>query len=551
MRKRKKNLQESEGEAAQLALVTQNDATALFIEDADEFIHTEKNIIAIGFFTPTSKGLHGKLKATRVKTVRFMSALESGQEIVKGARIVTGGNYGLPGTGDLDKWLAFMKIVNGLQRQKGVVENPVTFTSPELMQLLGMKSDGMKNFNAVTEWLDRMFATTIELTSEGADEKQKRKAKRSLRVFDERVSTGRILQSGEVADRNHVWISDWLLESINKNFLIPIDFDTYRKLRYPIAKTLVPLLQIYLYASRADNYFEKSYEALCQLLGIKQYPHESKIKERLGPSLNELQQHGYLSGWSIQEQRGAGGYKILFRHGEKFHRDRLLQISRQGQLTPAGFTSEEETAWLWMLVERGVTEAKARQLISRRANAQHIGDQIEWIDAMIRKRGAEHYDNPPGLYIALIQSNAPVDPNFEPSRVRQAREDMLRRAIEREQAAAAGDTDAQPALDVDSETPQMPLSEVALYQLQCDYRKHVRHEAVRHLKKLSSAKYEELLEEERKVFKRQYKDAARVYSAQTITDCATDALEKKYEAIVEVMSFEEFVAQCSGRTEKQ
>ena len=37
--------------------------------------------------------------------------------------------------------------------------------------------------------------------------------------------------------------------------LLPIDLDTYRKLRNQIAKILVPLLQVWLYASRAEGRF--------------------------------------------------------------------------------------------------------------------------------------------------------------------------------------------------------------------------------------------------------------------------------------------------------
>jgi hypothetical protein len=65
-----------------------------------------------------------------------------------------------------------------------------------------------------------------------------------------------------VADKNYVWLSTWQLENINSNYLLPIDLDTYRKLRNQIAKILVPLLQVWLYASRAEGRFEKRYPEL-------------------------------------------------------------------------------------------------------------------------------------------------------------------------------------------------------------------------------------------------------------------------------------------------
>ena len=39
----------------------------------------------------------------------------------------------------------------------------------------------------------------------------------------------------------------------NSNYPLPINLETYRKLRNQIAKILVPLLQVWLYASRAEG----------------------------------------------------------------------------------------------------------------------------------------------------------------------------------------------------------------------------------------------------------------------------------------------------------
>ena len=41
--------------------------------------------------------------------------------------------------------------------------------------------------------------------------------------------------------------------SIDSNYPLPINLETYRKLRNQIAKILVPLLQVWLYASRAEG----------------------------------------------------------------------------------------------------------------------------------------------------------------------------------------------------------------------------------------------------------------------------------------------------------
>ena len=80
-----------------------------------------------------------------------------------------------------------------------------------------------------------------------------------IHVFSRAVSVGRELPDGTIADANYVWLSDWQLENINQKFLLPIDLLTYRKLKYHIAKALVPLLQVWLFASHraGSKLFEK------------------------------------------------------------------------------------------------------------------------------------------------------------------------------------------------------------------------------------------------------------------------------------------------------
>jgi hypothetical protein len=126
---------------------------------------------------------------------------------------------------------------------------------------------------------------------------------------------------------------------------LPIDLDTYRQLRNHIAKALVPLLQIWLYATRDDGLFEKRYSELCQILDIRQWTYPSKIKEKLGPSPDELKQFGYLADWRIETTSDQQGYKVLFFHGETFHSDRRARQARK-QLSnrPPRTTSETRPA---------------------------------------------------------------------------------------------------------------------------------------------------------------------------------------------------------------
>jgi hypothetical protein len=50
--------------------------------------------------------------------------------------------YGLPTTADLDKYLAFHKLLEQIRNRVGEISNPVGFTSTQLLTVLGIKRCG-------------------------------------------------------------------------------------------------------------------------------------------------------------------------------------------------------------------------------------------------------------------------------------------------------------------------------------------------------------------------------------------------------------------------
>src|SRR5207302_361525 len=80
-----------------------------------------------------------------------------------------------------------------------------------------------KNYKDICEWLDVMTATTIVSDGVVYIAGQKRFARDRFHVFDRAVSVGKELPDGSIADANYVWLSEWQLENINQNYLIPID----------------------------------------------------------------------------------------------------------------------------------------------------------------------------------------------------------------------------------------------------------------------------------------------------------------------------------------
>jgi len=389
------------------------------------FVKIEKNLAELGFFTPASK----RVKNLRSKTISFSREIDGNRVDCK-VTFVPGALYGLPSTADQDKWLAFQKFLTDLQDEFGQITNPITFLSADMLRLLGQTSSGT-NFKDIDEWLDRMWSTSI--ISEGvvyyAGKKVRVKDRTPIKVFTRAVTAGATLDDGSIAEQNYVWLSDWQLENVNHNHQMQVDFEAYKRLKNNIAKTLVPLLQIWLYATREKGVFEKRYDEICQLLDTTEYKHASKIAEKLGPSLNELQQEKYLAAWQIEKTSDSAGFKIIFHHGEKFHRDLLacsigedvqLELSEPGRETPDTQPWQEpDSELLAELTRRGIGEDGARKLLARLPADRPVRALLEWGDQEISRQPGKIL-NPAGFYIRLLEGHSTPPPTIETSRQRKA-----------------------------------------------------------------------------------------------------------------------------------
>jgi hypothetical protein len=439
--------------------LAQPEAVDKNLQKAGKFVKVEKNLSTLGFFTPSKS--RGKIEV-REKTIHFKREV-NGKVVEAEATILPSAKYGLPITADQDKYLAFQKIVNDIRQQEGRVVNPIGFTSTELLKILGVKDAG-NNYQDVFDWLQRMTLTGISSKGVVYFAKRKSWATDTFHVFDRVASFGMQMPDGSIADRNYVWLSEWQLENINNNYLMPVDLETYRKLRNNIAKALVPLLQVWLYASRTEGRFEKRYDDLCAILDITRQHHLSEIKRQLEPSLKELQFYKYLSSWKIELTSDGRDYKIVADHGEKFFQDQKIRLSPGAgveSIEPAKFPSLVEA-----LKERGLKEAQARRLLQSLPEGRPVLDQLEYGDWMI-SRSKSGIQNPPGFYTYLLRENVLPPDTFETSTKR-----LLRRQTER-----TGDIEYYEKL-----------------KLEEDYKEFCRQKVAEHIEKsIKKTEYEALL----------------------------------------------------------
>jgi hypothetical protein len=279
----------------------------------------------------------------------------------------------------------------------------------ELIEILGISVAGSA-YEEIRSWLKRLVLTGI--VSEGAIYLPHRKkyASDTFHAFSRVITAGEELEDGGIADRHYVFLGDWLLESFNRNYVLPIEMEGYRKLRSPLAKTLVPHLQLWLYGSRAQRRFEKRYSDLCAICGIEICRYLSEIHRQLRTAMGELQLGGYIASWKVVDTADGKDFKVVIKHGEKFFTDQALL---SGKEEPAKAIVEELPPVFQAMVDRGVTPSAARKLVRGLPDDQIkiAMDQLEYCDQVVQgSRGK--IKNPPGFYVTFLRNNDPVPEDF-------------------------------------------------------------------------------------------------------------------------------------------
>jgi hypothetical protein len=299
--------------------------------------------------------------------------------------------------------------------------NPVRFSGYRLLKELGLSYSG-ENYEDINRWGQRMADTTITSEQVIYLAARKKYANTTVHVFRSFTRAGQSnLDNTGRTDSYEVVLEDWLLENLNQSYVIPEDFNAYRKLKRPTAKGIFGYLHLWFHASRGRQ-VEKDYAELCVLLNIPAYRHRSKIRDTMGLSLDELIQVGYLSAWDIRPMVTKDGYKLILLPGDELLH--VLAISQKKELDGhnAGPTvAKVSQDALNALIERGISPVKAN-VLAQNHDSQTILDQIEYAEFLMAEDRRRRFDNPAGFIIYTIENSVPVPSRFVTARKRKQQE---------------------------------------------------------------------------------------------------------------------------------
>ena len=148
----------------------------------------------------------------------------------------------LPYVSTLTTTAPSLKICDDIVDREGRFKMSIAVPTFTLLRYAG-KSQSAREQREVRLWFKRMTATLIEGAIYRA-KKERFDEGFTGTLFSQVVVKGEQLRNGKIADTNYVWLSPWFLSNYYHRYTRPIDFEFYKRLRKPIAKSLYTLLRM-------------------------------------------------------------------------------------------------------------------------------------------------------------------------------------------------------------------------------------------------------------------------------------------------------------------
>ena len=358
------------------------------------------------------------------------------------------------------------------------------------------------------------------------------------------IFTGEMLPSGKRADAVYITLNTAYRAILNSASVRPLDYN-YLKGLPPAPQRFYEVISYRVFAALKARQQEAKlrYSDYCTYSAQKR----SFVWNNVRPQMSEVHklhlQSGYLKAVRFEsrlDQDGNADWMMYYVPGPKARaeyqafarKERALEAEAHTgepggagepfpldlQPPPAPFATGVDNALLLALTTRGISEKKARELLAGLKPGQHVIDQLEWGDEVIRKSRPGTFRNPPGLLISFIEGNLTPPTDFLSSRLRQ-----LREAAEREKG--------------ERHTKRI--------QLELAYEEYRRQEADRYLEEeLESGEYKRLFTAKRQELADRFRSLQ--LNPASLTEMAHAGVRSEIPGRLKLQTFEDFCEQRSG-----
>jgi len=257
-------------------------------------------------------------------------SLGSGRQI----KIVPSMEYGYPNAVDLDYKRALFRIIDeiaepvervkadGTKKTHYHIPLPISAHTKTFIRYAG-RSPKPRERKILNNFLHRNASTRMQ--GEFEDPKTRQFKRADVSLFSEVMTKGEKTSEGLETEQHRIWLTPYAQRLYYWHRTRREDISFHTQLANPISKVLIPYLDGGWFASFSakGTAFTKSYDSLCEFLGIPAYKHFSRIKQQLDPAHEELKSMGYLHEWEYQPRgkRGQKKYNVSWMPADKWFDD--------------------------------------------------------------------------------------------------------------------------------------------------------------------------------------------------------------------------------------
>jgi hypothetical protein len=375
------------------------------------------------------------------KTLVFQDRIRdrgNGEFITRRLIITASDRYGLPTAIDDDIIVGLIQLTKA---NNNFTDRVVSFSRYALVALLGWPDSG-QSYRRIEESLKRWLGVTLTYERAWWDKESQSWIDEHFHIIDNVTLVHQETRRRKAACRQR----DLPLSSFSWNTVVfrsfraenlkRLDLNLYFQLSLAPAKRALRFLDKRFYRRNRLEFDLRNFA--CEHVGLSRKYDVGKIKEKLQPSLEELEKANFIEPLQRDERYvkvGAGVWRIIF-------------VRKSGDSPPrptrtASSTHEQE------LIARGVTPATAKKLVTTYP-PERIGSKIEVHDWLRANNGQRLSKNPAGYLVHSIRNDYAPPAGFaskadreKMTRARHRKRSQVAERLARRKAEADARLDAQ------------------------------------------------------------------------------------------------------------
>ncbi len=345
--------------------------------------------------------------------------------------------------GDFEKRLhrAIEQIINATPKPVG---NPLRVGSLRFVaKLMGINPESGKNRADIQHAFENLVTASIKAhgTFQLKENNTKRFLKDTFHLYDRVVYKGEELPNRKIADCIYLMLGSWYLHNVNNNYVIPIDWHFYNRLKGTRTTRMYEFLSIYFFVALENDwkYYDMRYSKVSDYFPLVRYHNYGEARKQLKPSHDFLIKSKYLShvewldtqeknDWTLRYWIGSRA-RAEYQHNKSEIRPSLLipERRRPRKLAKIDENPPESPYLVKELNSRGVSQKAAEKLCNSHSEP-YIEHKIEVFDFLIES-GSELVARSPGGFLRnSIIDNYTDPPGFIS---KDEREKKKQEAIER------------------------------------------------------------------------------------------------------------------------